>query len=173
MTWRPTRPTVESVGRTLSARLSPVVDRVRDLHVRLGMRDYNVYLVTTRWTGGARDDGVEEVASSVPILPVPKVTSMSDLRREGSPIGGVEGGDVTVSEISLTFSENQLRGLGPNGEQTPRDSGFYYELEFPSALQQTVRRRFTLVSAPEVGPFGSTVRLTRAYDDRQASGAVR
>src|SRR5258708_15043785 len=67
--------TVQTPGlfaHSLARALIPVVDAVRDLNARFGMRPYVTRWVFTSWSGGARGVGPEIVGGTPPkILPPP------------------------------------------------------------------------------------------------------
>jgi hypothetical protein len=158
----------DTVGQTLGRHLIPVVDHARDLYTRLGVRPYQVLLVRTSWSGGARGDGQESVVSEEPLLPTPRVHGLEDVERAQQSVGAIEQGDVRVDQISARYTEDHLRGLGAAGERIPADQSFYWEVRVVTPAGPADRRRFTLKSAPELNLTRSqwVVKLARAVEDR-------
>lgn len=152
--------------------LTCVVDDIRDLYTVLGARPYSVTLVWTRWSGGSRDVGVEEVFKQCPLLPTPKVSDLSNLDKEVFSIGSEEVGGIRVSQISPRFNEDQLIGQETDGTPIPPDQNFYYEVEFFRADGANTRRRFAPSSAPNLDPtkFQWWIDLRRAWQDRTRDG---
>lgn len=162
----------EALQRTLFRNLIPVVDGIRDLYACYGLRAYHVFLVWTRWSGGRRGDGVEQLEREQPLLPVPKISDLGAVGASASPIGALEDGTLTVSEISARYTEALL--LGIDAGQLTDDQEFYYEVRFPQPDGRGARRRFYPIGTPNLEPekFEWTVRLTRAYDDRSELGEL-
>lgn len=159
---------------TLVGSLTCTVDRARDLYTRLGARSYTVALVWTRWSGGVRGEGVEEVLCRREILPTPKVSGLYSVDRVTESIGSLEEGSLSVSEISLRFTEDDLTGLtgGPgNWAAIPEDTAFYWEVTAVSA-GCPAHRRFSLATPPtrDVVGFQWKIRLSRAFGDRLRNG---
>lgn len=161
------------ISEALIPDLGDVVDDIRDLYTELGARPYEVTLVWTQWSGGARDVGVEQVVRQCPLLPTPKVSDVSTLNKEVFSIGNEETGSIRVSEISPRFTEDQLVGNSNDGDALPTDMNFYYEVFFPRARGPGVRRRFTVDGTPNYNPtkFQWWVNLRRAYEDRSRDGS--
>ena len=167
-----TIPTAGSSGGVAGC-LGPVVDRIRDLYACLGVRRYVVRLVKTRWTGGERGDGVEEVVSETVLVPIPRVSDVSNMSATNTAVGEVEMGQLTVSEISTRYTEDELMGRGPAGEPIADDENFYWEVEFVGRNDpMPMKRRFTTNSPPNLTPdkFQWSIKLTRAIEDRSRSG---
>ena len=157
--------------QTLTAKLGCLADSVRDLNTVFGQRPYTVSLVHTRWTGGVRNEGAEEVLDVVPLLPTPKVTGLDAMLYRQETVGRIEEGDVRVTQISPSMTEDQLNGLGPNGEPIPDDQCFYYEVGFLQADGTTIRRRYTnAVPVYQPEKLGWVVTLHRLLADRQRDG---
>jgi len=161
--------------RSLVFSLTPCVDSLRDLYTCLGARAYQVSLIWTRWSGGERGVGVEELVRRELVLPTPKVAELSSLRRDLQSIGVDEVGSLRVSEISPRYNEDKLIGLSDDGDPIPEDQNFYWEIEFvrpPPGLG--VRRRFTPKSTPSYDPlrFQWSIDLLRASEERLRSGAI-
>lgn len=157
----------------LTDALIPVVDAARDLYAQLGSRAYHVLLVRTRWTGGERGVGVEQVVAEAQVLPIPLVADMTALVARLQAVGVEEVGDVRLTEVSGRYTENDLSGLGPSGEPIPDDEQFYWELHDAEATAaESPRRRFVLARAPsyDATRFEWTVVLRRVAGDRTRAG---
>jgi hypothetical protein len=160
------------IRETLIASLTDTVDSVRDIYTQLGARPYRVRMVRTRWTGGMRGVGVEEVVCETPILPTPRVSDLANLSQELLPIGMEEVGQVRISEISPRYTEDQLVGRDNDGTPVSSDTEFYYEIEFVRPDSDGVRRRFIPTGVPNYNPtqFQWWIDLRRAHDDRTRAG---
>lgn len=158
-----TIPNPDTIGNTLVRSLVPCVDKIRDLYTCLGARAYTISLVYTRWTGGVRGRGAEEVIRNDPILPTPEVSDFTSISQDVISIGTEEIGEIRVGQISARYTEDELLGTG-----TSPDQNFYWEIQFLSPNGATVRRRFVPSSAPNLEPlqFEWTITLTRAQEDR-------
>lgn len=156
--------------RTLVGSMAPCVDHLRDIYTCLGARMYVVVLVKTRWSGGRRGVGQEQVISEEPILPTPLVLDEGALRKTQFGVGSVEQGSIKVTEISMRYTEDQLCGRGLNGEPTPKDEQFYWEVR-DSAPGADVRR-YTVDVVPVLDPlnFGWSIGLRRQQGDRTRAG---
>lgn len=125
-----TVPTVDLMNRSLASKLIPVVDKVRDVNTQLGMRPYRVRIVRTRFAGGRRGVGPESVVHELELLPTPKVIDMSSLIEVVTPVGINEQGVVQLQKISGRYTEEQLLGVGPNGDAVASNEAVYFEIEF-------------------------------------------
>lgn len=166
----------DQYAKTLVYSLTGCVDSIRDLYTCFGARAYQVSLIWTRWSGGERGEGVEEVIRRELILPTPKVAELTSLRRDLQPIGIDEVGSLRVSEISPRFNEDILVGRSDSGEPIPEDQSFFWEIEFQRPPgQQGVRRRFTTKSTPSYDPlrFQWQIDLLRSSEERTRSGALQ
>lgn len=163
-----------AVNRTLIAQLIPCVDSVRDLYTKFGARPYTVTLVWTRWSDGARGEGIEEVVREEPLLPTPLV-ELGGVNREVEPVGLAEVGGVDVSEISARFTEDYLLGRCEDGSDIAPDESFYWEIALVRPDGLATRRRFYPTGVPELHPtkFQWTVKLTKTAEDRTRSGDTR
>lgn len=153
-------------------------DKIRDLYTKLGARPDQVFLVWTRWSGGERGIGTEQVACTIRLLPTPLVSDASYIRRETESAGVIEDGRVRVSEISLRYSEDLLIGRGgvvPNGESIPDDVDFFWEVFYMQEDGTGIRRRFTVGSAPNADQlnFEWSIFLNKAIDDRTRYGELQ
>lgn len=166
-----------ALGETLAFQLVDTADVVRDLYTTFGLRPYAVNLVRTRWAGGRRGLGAEEIVTSIPILPTPLVSDLTALTEINTPIGLDETGEILLQEVSGRFTEDQLRGQEVPGETIPVDQNFFYEIEFPPACagREGERRRFTIKGAPMyyADRFQWQVRLEKQRQDRARNGDLR
>jgi len=95
-------PPVTSTGLrgTLGQALIPVADAVRNIDTLLGLRNYAVRVVQSRWTGGYRYSGVEVVDSVMTILPNPKLEGLDALTRQPGAGGVLESGLLYTSDAA-------------------------------------------------------------------------
>lgn len=165
------------LDNTLIGSLTCAVDNLRNLYTILGVRSYQVRLIWTRWSGGARGYGTEVIAREEIILPTPLVSDLKTVRVDQEAYGAIETGEVVVSEISARYTEAELRGLSrvvAPGNELPPDINFFWEVFYPGSDGDGVRRRFTPKSAPNSDPmnFQWTIRLVKQSEDRVTSGAL-
>lgn len=164
------------IGKTLTRRLIPVADKLRDLHTRFGGRVYNVRIIRTQWSGGSRGVGRETITSVTDIRPTPRVMDLSSLQEITTPIGLNESGSVQVNQISGRFTEEILLGIDPELKQPPRNENIFYEIEFPRADgKSSTKRRFHIRAAPSYDPYGFqwSITLEKADEDRDREGGLR
>lgn len=159
-------------GTLLGGKLTNCVDKIRDLKTKLGARPYQVFLVFTRWSGGERGVGVEEVVKRDPILPTPNVAPIDQLTTTLQSVGLDEVGEVRVTEISVAYTEEELRGLDCHGEGVPEDMNFYWEIVMPIPSGYNLYRRFSPRSPPtrDAVNFQWKIDLLRASEDRTRTG---
>lgn len=158
---------------TLLAGLSGVVDSARDIPVQMGLVPYSAWLVHTRWSGGTRGRGVEEVVRERQLLPTPMVSEVSSLVRQLLAGGRDEQGTVRARGISVArYTEDELLGRGVGGQPVPKDQNFYWELRFPQREGGPILRKFTVSGSPErkMGNLEWVVDLVRASEDRARNG---
>jgi len=170
-------PTRMDLKGTLGQKLIPVVDNVRNLFTKFGLRPYKIRIVRVKWSGGRRGRGVPHIARQEDLLPTPLVDDLNALTEVLEPIGMDETGTIVVSEISGRFTDDQLRYLDDDGEQPGPDEEIFYEIEYPQpdGSGGDVMRRFTLRGAPhyDANRFQWSVRLERAQEDRTRQGDPR
>lgn len=162
--------------RTLAQKLIRPVDKIRDLHTKLGGRIYMVTIFRTRWSGGRRGVGEETVVFELEILPTPKLVDMSTLTEVINPTGLDETGQVLVTQISGRFTEDLLLGFDPEGNEPLDSDNVFYEIEFPRLDgRSSVRRRFKIRQAPSYKPYGMEwqVTLKKVDQDRSRRGELR
>lgn len=165
----------KGIATTLVRKLVPTVDRLRDLNTKFGVRPYVVHVVRTRWSGGARGMGLEVVVQDVALLPTPRATDLTGLTLQVENIGSIEAGSLRISEISASYTEDQLSGRDANGNPPGPEEQVYYEVYLPGSdgtFTSGKRRRFTIRSAPwyAAGKVQWQVMLERAAGDRDAAG---
>jgi hypothetical protein len=165
---------VDPNASTALRNLICAVDTARDFATQIGARTYEVALVWTRWTGGARGRGVEEITRREVLLPTPKIIDLSGVQVVMMTGGAIEKGSIIVSEVSARYSEDFLRGMDNNGASIPADTNFFYEVFFPRPGGVGTRRRFTLSDTPSYNPENLEWSLTllRANDDPYRSGKL-
>lgn len=155
---------------TLVGQVGCCVDTIRQMNTDMGLRPYRVYMVKLGWTGPTRGDGVLTEVSRVEILPVPKVADMASVQLMLQPGGLDEQGNIIVSEISAKYTEFQLRGLGPGGEELDPNQEFMWEVSWARDDGTTpIRRRFHPIALPNYNPgmFQWTITLVRASTENQ------
>lgn len=166
------------LGKTLAQRLIPVADNIRNLFTRFGLRSYKVRIVRIRWGGGRRGLGVPFLKGTLDILPTPMVQDLSTLTEILTPVGLDETGVIVVSQISGSFTDDQLRFLDEDGQQPGPDEEVFYEIEYPQPdgpRNSSQKRRFVLRGAPNYNPGGFewTIRLEKSNEDRTRGGDPR
>jgi len=173
-----TRLTRATFANTLTRRLVPVADQIRDLSTKVGLRPYQVRRVWTIWSGGRRGVGVETLLREELVEPTPKLGALDALTEQVVPVGVDEQGDLVLDKISGTYTEEDLRGftVTENGEVLRLEQAhqFYYEVEFFTDAVNSYRRRFYISGTPAYYPgrLCWQVRLTRAREDRTRDGEV-
>jgi hypothetical protein len=128
---RKPRPLTAGEARnSLANRLSRVVDRARQIDVRVGNRPYQVHLVWTKWNGDERGEGVQEVVCRQQLVPTPVVEDLTSITFSPFGAGLLPVGSVRVTEISASYRLEYLRGLVlPDREdQVPHPYDFFYEI---------------------------------------------
>jgi hypothetical protein len=156
---------------TLARDFVGLADDLRDMLTQFGLRTYRVTIVRVRWSGGRRGRGAASVVSEEPILPTPKISSLEALQELAQSVGVDELGAIDLSQISGTYTEDQLRGFR-DGDGIPADEEFFYEIEFfPTDSANSggsKKRRFFPRGAPTYFPgrLQWSVRLEKANEDR-------
>lgn len=158
-------------------RLSKMWDRARDALARAGLRPYSVCIVRVRASGGrARGDGPTDFIAEWPLLPTPKVMDMTGVQQILDADSITELGLITLSGISLQYTEDVLLGRGEQGLPIPPDENVFYEIRSLDINgKPTARRRFVSVSAPTMRSESAewTINLSRAPQDRGRNGLPR
>lgn len=161
-------------GRSLVYSIAPAVDQIRQIATDLGVRPYRVYLVHVMWTGSHRGEGQPTEISRREILPTPKVSDMSSTMQVLRSMGMTEEGTISVSQISLRFTEDDLMGktpdlIDPELRRTGlRNAEFFWEVvESRPTDPLAIPRRYTPPSdVPMRGTTGWRVTLTKQTSDR-------
>ncbi len=198
-------------GRTLADSLVQVADSVRQLATNFGVRPYRVRLVWLRYTqaefppGGlpepeelALDDmvgaGGVSLLREIEVLPTPRVQTTDSIGRRLMQTGLSEAGNISISRISRSFSEDVLRGLLPEyrdpaaPEVLAPGIQFFWEVQEDRIQRfsnigaggplptddRAVRRKFQLSGVPFLSGGGAhwSVLLTRADGERGRDGQV-
>lgn len=121
--------------------VADVIDGLRDsLHPDFGVRAFRVYRVVRTWTGQRVGEG-SFTDEALELRPQPRVRVWTGLRMELAACGVAELGEIELSEVSLTYTADQLAGgvLGRNAQ-------LFYGLA--EAHGQGQRRRLFSVSRP-------------------------
>ncbi len=127
--------------------VASVVDPLRAaLYPQMGIRAYKVELVRRAWSGGRRNMGVASFVAEEEISPPPKLAvenNQQALRYDAQPHGRDEEGYVSLTEVSLQYTEAELTGgtILPNEE-------FYYRIT--DAHGQGIKPRYYVITAPPV-----------------------
>lgn len=161
---------------SLAQKLIPVVDKVRDLNTKLGMRPYRVRIVRTRFAGGRRGVGPETVVFELDVLPTPKVVDLNTLQEMVTAVGVTEIGLVQLQQVSGRYSEDFLVGVDPSGSPVPDSDSVYYEIEWvrPDG-KLTDKHRFALATAPyyNASAVQWTITLDAQLEKRRRDGRPR
>lgn len=92
--------------RLLGDRLIDVVDGVRrKIHRALGTRPWEVSIITRRWSGAERGEGIAKT-SIMTLDPVPQV--VKNVRDRIGPAGREGAGSIVLTGVSLRYSEQEL-----------------------------------------------------------------
>jgi hypothetical protein len=167
-----TEVTSSQAKKTLARRFVPLADSLRDLLTKFGLRAYKVTIIRVEWSGGKRGRGTPGIIEERTILPTPKISSFDALTELVQPVGLEELGSVELSQISGTFTEEQLRGTSNEGDSIPQNQEFFYEVEFFPHEGPSQKRRFYPRSAPTYFPgrLQWSIRLEKANEDRARNG---
>lgn len=93
-----------------------VIDGLREsLHPQFGVRAYRAYQIIRTWSGTRPGDGVMTQVA-LEYRPQPKVAVWNGLRFELATCGVEEMGEITLTELSLMYTERQLTGGGVLGK---------------------------------------------------------
>ena len=167
-TIRPLTPCEAS--NTLANRLGRVADQIRQIATRLGARPYRVWLVWSRWTGAHRGEGRESELGRIEILPTPLVMSMDSIALSPQNIGLVQIGDVKVTEVSVSFDEDELLGRRNGDLEVEQPYAFCWEIiEDGRGGDNPVHSKFRVKGRPfrDAANAQWRVNLERIGDDRQ------
>lgn len=185
---------------TLAHRLSPRVDRLRQVATRFGIRSDRVFLVWTKFTGLERGEGEEQEVQRLEILPTPRVHDLTSISLNPLTGGILPAGSVRVDRISARFNDDILQGRVPpgsaeRGKRTNEPFDFFYEIVADGRSDaplvgcgdvheaelvsggptKAARARFRPASMPErrEGGVEYSIVLERISEDRTAEGLSR
>lgn len=97
-----------TLGSNLVDSLLGTVDDLRgSLNTDMGTRQWRIYVVRRVWSGPRVSEGTY-TDTLTELTPQPLVSS-DDRFRQSSPAGLEEDGAVTLSEVSLTYTEDELK----------------------------------------------------------------
>lgn len=171
----------DEAPRTLASALAPVADSLRQLYTSFGLRPYRVWLVHVIWSSGRVGVGSPVVIARREIVPTPLVRDMSAVQQVLAATGLHEDGQVSVSQISTKFAEDDLMGRTPDLQdpalqRTSRDGvQFFWEIVQDRRIDpRAIPRRFAPVSAPVLARDGLqwTITLVRQQFDSGRDGAL-
>ena len=161
----------DSYSRTLAQKLAGrrVVDPLRDLATRFGVRHYEVRIIRVRWSGGKRGQGEPYYdpdfsgQRGMVVEPTPRITKggVGNLDESVQGVGVLELGDIRVDRISTAYDENTLKGMLSTETEYPQDVGAWWTVTF-FGQSGPVRRRFVLSKVPGRHTLGWEVALKRA-----------
>lgn len=155
------------LGSNLVDGLLGTVDDLRDsLHTEFGVRQFRVYTVQRTYTSGVIGDG-DYVDVVNELTPQPLVESwlrnMSGLGQNLEPCGIEESGFVTLREISLTYTEDELTGGGALA------AGVDWFIRIDDGHGQDIMSRRFQVNRPpfpdRIKDIGWTMELIRMSDE--------
>jgi hypothetical protein len=149
-----------TIGTNLVDSLLGTVDDLRgSLNTDMGTRQWRVYVVRRVWSGERRGEGTSS-DTLTELTPQPLV-GPNDLFYTSSAAGLEEDGNVTLSEVSLTYTEDEL-----NPSAAANEDVFYL---LRDAHGQSIADRYFTVSEPpkpdRVNTIGWIVRLKQATVD--------
>ena len=176
-------PAAQREPDSLAWRLTGVVDRVRGLSTKFGLRPHQVFLVHVRWTGKRRGEGSPQQVACREIVPRPRVRDMDSIRRVSHATGTIEEGDVVVDEISARIPEDDLMGRTPDlmdptvpRSLAPNVEFFWLIVEVRPSSPRPARRRFAVAGVPALARDGDGWRVTltkQDYDEGRDGGLGR
>ena len=170
---RPLR--TDEMGRTLAVRLTPTVDKLRQLLTGFGVRAYRVFMVHVQWSGEAIGRGNPNEIARREILPTPRVRELSSTAEVLSAFGRLEEGGIAIDKITASLAEDDLMGHTPdlvdpaNPRAGKRNVEFFWEvMENRPVFPTPVPRRYVPGAAPTLsrGGMGWRVNLTKQSVDR-------
>ena len=129
------QPSADELANSLLRRLIPTVDAARAVGVRLGLRQYEVRIIRTQWTGEFRGEGEEFLVDERPLTPTPLVMGLDTVNRVFESVGAIEEGQGRAAPAWLVTLTDQLKGQmvrEPAKEELPRDINVQIIVEFYS-----------------------------------------
>jgi hypothetical protein len=162
---------------SLTQRLAPRIDSLRQFSTRFGLRSRRVFLVWTKYTGRERGEGFENEVARVELLPTPKVSSLTSIALTPFAAGILPVGSVRVELISAQMSAEELLGqvppVTPTGDPIQQPFDFYYEIvEDHRVSNEPARAKFRVLGIPsrDEGSVSWSVMLDRIEEDNNANG---
>lgn len=156
----------QQVATSLAGRLVPVVDRIRQLNTRLGLRPYRVFVVHIQWTGAKIGLGQSQEISRREILPTPRVRDISSTSEVYTNMGRVEEGGIVIDQVSAQWAEDDLMGKTPDlldpavPRSGKRNAEFFYEVvENRAMVTNPLPRRYVPSAAPTLSRDGFAWRI--------------
>lgn len=153
---------------TLTNKLGPTIDKIRQIASNIGIREYRVFLVHAEWSGGVRGRGSPTEISRREILPQPRVQDATSTAYVVRAFGLQEEGTIVIDRISGKYTEDDLTGRTPDLEDPVKTrSGqdgldFYWEVvEAADHDPKPVPRRYVPSAVPARLPFQWKVVLTK------------
>lgn len=166
--------------QSFAQRFVPLVDRLRCINTRFGLRSKRLFMVWTIFSGENRGEGYERELKRVEILPVPKLSETTSISRNPYSAGVFPVGSIRVDEISSSFTKDVLKGLRipPDLHTTfpdlpkPNIDFFYETTEDGRGDNPDVRERFRLLAGPyrREDRFDFVIVLERSSEDRNRLG---
>lgn len=159
-----TRLDPDSYGRSLAQKLSGrrLVDPLRNLLTRFGLRHYECRVVRIRWSGGERGNGEPYKDIDLLIEPTPKMMGhgLGRLNESVEGIGVQQIGRITLGRISTAYQDYHLRGLLEYEQEHPIDCEAFWEITY-FGYGDAQHSRFHLAAVPARKTLGWEVSLER------------
>lgn len=169
--------TPDEARRTLAHRIgSKLAPKVRQLATKFGVRPVRVFLVWVKWTGAERGEGRQVEVRREELLPTPRVDSLDAVTFSLLQAGTVPVGSVKVSQISVSYTSDFLRGRSvpvEHEEHLPEPYDFFYELiEDGRGDDPAARQKYRLLNQPfrRAGKVDWTLMLEREGQDSNRDG---
>lgn len=127
------------LGNNLVDKLLPTVGKLRQsLFAKMGVRQFRVFTVRRSWSGGRRGEGTA-TDTAVELTPAPQVSMGLTFSME--PCGLDEAGAVTLREVDLRYTEDELDGRPIAGHEE-----FFYRID--DGQGQSIRSRSFQLARP-------------------------
>lgn len=103
-----------TLGDNLIDSLIPDMDDLKaQLFADFGIRQYRVFVCRRQWSGTRRGETATGAPNpwtqtEIELIPPPEV--IDNRKRKAEAFGTVEIGDITLKDVSLSYSQNQLTG---------------------------------------------------------------
>jgi hypothetical protein len=95
-------------NKTFLSEISSSIDQIRHIHDYFGTRPYKIFIITKEWSEGEQNFGQLIERSKLELLPNPKIEKYNDISGRWEPFGEAYDGQIRLSEISSTYSMEQL-----------------------------------------------------------------